>query len=63
MLLTQRQKEVLTLIASGYRTARIAGELDIKSETVNAHTVEIRRRLGARTNAQAVAIAKDLGIL
>ena len=54
--LTKRQKQVLDLVASGYRTKEIAYELGLKSETVNTHILAVRKKLKAKTNAHAVAI-------
>ncbi|MEX6633416.1 helix-turn-helix domain-containing protein [Hyphococcus lacteus] len=62
-MLTTRQREILRLISEGYRTAWIAAALGIKPETVNAHILRIREKLNAKSNAHAVALAKDLGIL
>ncbi len=58
VVLTKRQKQVLDLIASGYRTKEIAYELGLKPETVSMHLRATRKKLGARTNAQAVKISR-----
>lgn len=42
---------------------RIAFALGIKPETVNLHIMSARRRLGARTREQAIAIAVRLGLI
>ncbi len=52
--LTKRQKQVLGLIASGYRTKEIAFEIGLKSETINAHVISIRKKLNAKSNAHAI---------
>ncbi len=54
--LTKRQEQVLSLIASGYRTKEIAYELNLKSETVSLHLFATRKKLGAKSTAHAVAI-------
>lgn len=54
--LAKRQKQVLGLIASGYRMKEIAYELNLKPETINLHTHVIRRKLGAKTNAHAIVL-------
>jgi len=54
--LTQKQREVLALLADGLERKEIAARLNIGEETVKTHLAEARRRLGARTSAQAVAI-------
>ncbi len=55
-ILTKRQKQVLDLIASGYRTKEIAHELGLKPETVSLHLCAIRKKLGAKTNAHSIKI-------
>ena len=60
-LLSQRQREVLSLVARGASNAAIADELQIGAGTVRTHVEHARARLGARTRAQAVAIAMRRG--
>jgi DNA-binding CsgD family transcriptional regulator len=55
--LTSREREVLNLIAVGYETKEIAGNLSISPETVRTHVRNSMSKLGARTRAQLVAIA------
>jgi PAS domain S-box-containing protein len=54
--LTEREREVVTLIALGRETAEIAQELHISPETVRTHVRNAMSRLGAHTRAQLVAI-------
>jgi PAS domain S-box-containing protein len=54
--LTNREREVVTLIALGHDTAEIARQLHISPETVRTHVRNAMARLGARTRAQLVAI-------
>jgi PAS domain S-box-containing protein len=54
--LTEREREVVTLIALGRETAEIATELHISPETVRTHVRNAMGRLGAHTRAQLVAI-------
>jgi PAS domain S-box-containing protein len=56
MPLTEREREVVTLIALGHETAQIAAELHISPETVRTHVRNAMARLGAHTRAQLVAI-------
>jgi len=61
--LTQREREILALLADGLSN-RAAGErLGITERTVKFHVGEILARLGASNRAQAVAIAKARGIV
>jgi DNA-binding CsgD family transcriptional regulator len=55
--LTERELDVLELVAEGYSTAEIARALWITEDTVRTHIKRMLARLGASTRAQAVAIA------
>lgn len=54
--LTDREREVITLIALGRETPEIAKELHISPETVRTHVRNAMSKLGARTRAQLVAL-------
>lgn len=54
--LSPKQLTVLRLLAQGMERKEIAEKMGIGEETVKSHTTEVRRKLGARTSAQAVAI-------
>lgn len=55
--LTEREREVLQYAADGYSEARTALILGIAVQTVKKHRHRARMTIGARTLAQAVAIA------
>ncbi|BBH69607.1 hypothetical protein ACTI_62920 [Actinoplanes sp. OR16] len=55
--LTQRELDVLRLVADGEPTRRIAGQLGISAETVDTHIRASMRKLGARTRTEAAALA------
>jgi DNA-binding NarL/FixJ family response regulator len=55
--LTQRQRQILQLLANGESTTVAARELDVSEETVKTHTKHALARLGARNRTHAVAIA------
>ena len=55
--LTRREAEVLRLIADGLTDREIAGRLVISPATARTHARNLIGKLGARTRAQAVAIA------
>ncbi len=55
--LTQRQRQILQLLADGESTTVAARELDLSEETVKTHTKNTLARLGARNRTHAVAIA------
>jgi DNA-binding NarL/FixJ family response regulator len=54
--LTKREREVLMLLADGLRQDDIAERLFISRKTVGTHVANILRKLGVRTQAQAVAV-------
>ncbi|GEM_PF-2026839 len=55
--LTKREREVLAMVAQGLSTPAIAALLKITNATVKTHIEHARGRLGARTRAEAVALA------
>lgn len=55
--LTQRQRQILQLLANGESTTVAARELDLSEETVKTHTKNTLARLGAKNRTHAVAIA------
>jgi DNA-binding CsgD family transcriptional regulator len=55
--LTDREREILHLVAEGEPTRRIAGRLGISRETVETHIRSGMRKLGARTRTEAAALA------
>jgi DNA-binding CsgD family transcriptional regulator len=61
--LTKRELELLTLFAHGQRRDRVAHYLGISMATVDFHAGNLRRKMGARTTAEAVAIAVHQNIL
>lgn len=52
-----RECQVLELLAAGATDAQIAAKLDLSPATVQTHVRNAKAKLGARTRAQAVAIA------
>lgn len=61
--LTAREAEVLDQIARGAATVQIARALSIAEATVRNHLLRILQKLGARSRLEAVAIARDAGLL
>jgi LuxR family transcriptional regulator, maltose regulon positive regulatory protein len=61
--LSQRELEVLQLMALGRTNQEIALQLIVASGTIKAHTASIYRRLDVANRTEAVARARRLGIL
>jgi len=62
-LLTAREREVLRLLAGGARTRDIAEILFISERTVKNHIASAMQKLDAKTRAEAVAKAIQMGLL
>jgi two-component system, NarL family, response regulator NreC len=61
--LTPREVEVLRLVAAGYTNPEIAEQLVISIRTVETHRAAIHRKLDTKSRAEAVAFARDHGLL
>ena len=61
--LTEREKEVFRLLASGRTNREIAADLFVTVGTIKAHTSNIYAKLQARNRAEALARARELGLL
>jgi DNA-binding CsgD family transcriptional regulator len=59
--LSEREREVMTLVASGLQSSDIAERLFLSPETVKSHVHNALGKLGAHTRAHAVAIALVTG--
>jgi two-component system response regulator DesR len=62
-LLTEREREVLDLIAAGSTNREIAEHLFLSPHTVKEHTSAVYRKLEARNRAEAVQRAQRVGLL
>jgi LuxR family maltose regulon positive regulatory protein len=61
--LTERELEVLRLLAAGRSNAELAAELFVEQSTVKTHLLHLYSKLGAHSRTQAVARARALGLL
>ena len=61
--LTERQLEILKLIAGGYSNEEIAGELFLGVSTVKWHLLNIFSKLQVKNRTQAVAHARQLSVI
>ncbi|HPG26949.1 MAG: response regulator transcription factor [Spirochaetaceae bacterium] len=62
-LLSQREREVLHLIADGLSAKEVAVELSISTKTVEAHRTSLMRKLGVRKATELVRYALRHGLI
>ncbi|HTL84043.1 MAG TPA: alpha/beta fold hydrolase [Acidimicrobiia bacterium] len=63
VLLSNREREVLSMVAQGLSDQEIADQLVLSPHTVHRHVANIRHKLGRGTRTAAVAEAARLGLL
>jgi two-component system, NarL family, response regulator NreC len=61
--LTEREVEVLKLVALGYTNAEISEQLYLSVRTVESHRAHIQQKAGRTTRAELVAYAREHGLL
>jgi two-component system, NarL family, response regulator NreC len=61
--LSRRETEVLRLIALGYTSVEIAGQLHLSPRTIETHRARIHRKLGMRRRSELVQYALRHGLL
>ncbi|GIF17022.1 DNA-binding response regulator [Actinoplanes teichomyceticus] len=60
--LTEREREILDLVADGRSNAEIAAALFISLATVKTHVTRVLAKLGVRSRAQAIVLAHRHGL-
>ena len=61
--LTKRERQILRMIASGYRNREISEELSISIKTVDSHRTNLMRKLDLHNLVDVVEFANETGIL
>ena len=61
--LSDREREILTLVARGHKNKEIAAITYVSETTVKSHLRRILEKLNVKNRAQAVAIAMEQGLL
>jgi DNA-binding NarL/FixJ family response regulator len=61
--LSEREHEVLVMMARGLTTAEIAGQLGLSPNTIKSHTRSLFTKLTAHNRVQALAAARERGLL
>ena len=60
--LTEREREILALLAAGRSNPQIAGALFISPKTASVHVSNILAKLGVASRVEAAAVAHRLGV-
>jgi DNA-binding NarL/FixJ family response regulator len=61
--LTERELEILTLLAGGLSNAELGARLYLSEPTIKTHLSNVFRKLGVRDRVQAVIAAYDAGLV
>ncbi len=60
---TNREREILALVAQGYSNKMVAEAFDLKTTTIKNHMTSIMRKLTARDRTNAVILGIEKGLI
>jgi DNA-binding CsgD family transcriptional regulator len=61
--LSPRERETLAMLVAGHSTAQMAEQMDLSTETVRNYVKRLLRTIGASSRVEAVAKARQLGLV
>lgn len=61
--LSEREVDVLRLVALGHTNADIAEELYVSVRTVETHRAHVQQKLGVKSRAELVRITREHGLI
>lgn len=61
--LSEREVDVLRMVALGHTNADIAAELYVSVRTVETHRAHVQQKLGLKARADLVRVARDFGLI
>jgi DNA-binding NarL/FixJ family response regulator len=61
--LSEREQEILVLVAQGYSNPQIAQQLHLAEGTVKNYVTNILQKTGSRDRTQAAVRARSLGLI
>jgi two-component system response regulator NreC len=62
-ILSERERQVLSLVAQGYGSLEIAKQILVSTKTVETYRARIAEKLGLRTRSEIVRFAVQMGLL
>ena len=62
-ILSQRELQVLTLVARGYTSAEIAKQIFVSVKTVETYRSRVAEKLGLRARSDVIRFAAQMGLL
>jgi DNA-binding NarL/FixJ family response regulator len=61
-MLTERERDVLRLLANGHTNREVAEQLYVSTRTAEFHRANIQRKLKANSRAELMRCAREIGL-